>query len=148
MQRRKGWQPHLSQPTDNAHLLICTHNPLPVQINSVHFMLITLWTSLCQMWFTSCDLRSNEVSWKSKQSVYALSKNGERWGQNDLWLQLICYVLQLKTESLVKRRNFVLFSTKELNKVLNTDVSTLYTSGAWSMHTYIQPILNVMSLCN
>ncbi len=101
MQRRKSWQPHLSQPTDNAHLLICTHNPLPVQINSVHFMSITPWTSLCQMQFTSCDLRSNKVSWKSKQSVYALSENVEDGVRMTFGFSLytMCYNLRLRVQS-------------------------------------------------
>jgi len=50
---------------------------------------------------------------------------------------LDAHLLSFKTEGLVKRRNFILFSTKELSKVLNIGVSTSYTSGAWSVHTYI-----------
>jgi len=43
------------------------------------------------------------------------------------------------------KRKLVLFSIKELSRVPSIDVSTLYISGAWSVHTYIQPTLNAMS---
>ena len=36
-----------------------------------------------------------------------------------------------------QKKELVLFSTKELGKVLSMGMSTLYTSGAWSVCTYI-----------
>ena len=36
-----------------------------------------------------------------------------------------------------QKKKLILFSIKELSKVLSIDVSTLYTSGAWSMCIHI-----------
>ena len=35
-----------------------------------------------------------------------------------------------------------------VSKAFHNSMSTLYTSSMWSVHTYIQPILNAMSYIN
>ena len=47
-----------------------------------------------------------------------------------------------KTKYLVKKKELVLFSIKELSKVPNIDVSTLYISDTWFVYTYIWPALS------
>ena len=45
-----------------------------------------------------------------------------------------CYNLR---QVFSQKKELVLFSTEELGRVPSTGVSTLYTSGTWSVHTYI-----------
>ena len=58
----------------------------------------------------------------------------------------IAWILQLKPKSLVKRRNCYCLAQKNL-VILSINISTLYISGTWSVCTYIQPTLNITSLC-